>query len=263
MSQPQCIYCEKEVVGTFCHHCGQKQGVHRIEWRYLFEDLQKRFFGFDNNFLRTLRDLTVSPGTVIGSTLKGIRVKYVGPVGYFFLMVTLFALIISIFDINLWEASSQIASGISEPKNAGQEALQRQMGEGIYSNFRLFSFVMMPFFILALWLIFKNKKYNLLETSVVMFYAQGHTMLISLIAILVYHFGDVKFVYVYASPISYFYISFVCASFYQGNAVWNFVKGLIAIVLGFVFLIFLGMVVAFFYLILNPEVLEQFQQQAV
>lgn len=262
MQEQTCPYCETQTVGPFCHQCGQKQGVHRLEWKYLLQDLQKRLFGFDNNFFRTVKDLTIRPGKVVQSTIEGIRVRYIGPIGYFFLMLTLFILITSILEVDMMELSSSINKDLAGETTEQQEKIQRQFGESIFSNFRIVSFLMMPLFILGIYLIFKNKKYNFLETSVVMFYAQGHSMIFSIAAVLIYWGFDYSNAMSLSSPISFGYIAFVCASFYQGNAIWNFVKGLLGLLIGFVLIIVIAMIAGIIYVLMNPEIVQELKPAA-
>jgi len=257
MSDNTCPYCETETIGEYCHVCGQKQGVNRLKWRHLFEDLQKRLFGFDNNFFRTLKDLTIRPGKVIDSTIEGIRIRYIGPVGYFFLMVTIFVLLMSILDVDMFDLSKGIKSTVNSGNTAEQEKLQRAVGQSIFGNFRVASFLMMPFYILGVHLIFKNKKYNFLETSVLMFYAQGHSMIFSIFAMFAYWAFSYSNAMLLVSPFSFAYMAFVCANFYQGNVIWNFIKGLLGILLGIILLMIIAMIGGIIYVIINPEVAKQ------
>lgn len=256
MEDVKCRNCGYEVIGEYCHHCGQKRDVHKLAWRSLFEELQKRWFGFDNNFARTVKDLTIAPRKVISATIEGIRVRYIGPIGYYFLMVTLFVLAISFLDVDMTEMSKEIASAMSTAETPEQEALQMEINRKIYGNFRLFSFLLMPFFILATWIVFKNKKYNLLETSVVNFYGQGHPMILSILGLVGYKYFNLVDAQLYVAPISYLYFAFVCANFYKGNALWNFVKGLLSLILGFILFMLAVMIVAFLVGVINPDLFK-------
>jgi len=238
MEDIKCRNCGNEVIGSYCHNCGQKRDVHKLGWRSLFEELQKRWFGFDNNFARTVKDLTIAPKKVIGAIIDGIRVRYIGPIGYYFLLVTLFVLTISFLGIDMSEFTKDITTAFSSAETTEQQQLQMEINQKIFSNFRLFSFLLIPFFITATWLIFKNKKYNFLESSVVTFYGQGHPMILSIIALFGYKFFDWVHIQLYITPISYLYFAFVCANFYKGNKIWTFIKGLLVLVLGlFLFMI--------------------------
>ncbi len=256
MEDKSCRNCGNEVIGNYCHNCGQKRDVHKLAWRSLFEELQKRWFGFDNNFARTFKDLTVAPGKVIGATIDGIRVRYIGPIGYYFLLITLFVLTLSFLDIDLSAMTKDISAAFSSEGTPNQQQLQMELNQRIFSNFRLFSFLMIPFFITATWLIFKNKKYNFLESSVVTFYGQGHPMILSILALFGYKFFDWVHIQLYITPVSYLYFAFVCANFYKGNKLWNFIKGLLVLILGLLLFMFAVMLITFTVAFINPELFK-------
>ncbi len=253
MTNTFCANCENEVIGKYCHHCGQKRDVHKLAWRSLFDELQKRWFGFDNNFARTVRDLTIAPRKVISATISGIRVRYIGPIGYYFLMVTLFVLAMSFLDIDMTEMTRDFTSVMSNAETQAEQQLQMKINQMIFSNFRLFSFLMIPFFITATWLIFKNKKYNFLESSVVTFYGQGHPLILSVLALFGYKFFNIVHAQLYLTPISYLYFAFVCANFYQGNKIWNFIKGLLVLILGFILFMLAVMLGTIAFAFISPE----------
>jgi len=257
MDKTSCLNCGKELIGSYCHHCGQKKDVTRLSWGSLLNDLQKRLFGFDNNYFRTVRDLTIAPGKVIQSTIDGVRVRYIGPVGYYFLMITIFVLLLSFLDIDMAEYTKDIVSTFSvEDRSQSQQEMQMKINSFVFSNFRLISFLMIPFFVLGVWIIFKNKKLNFLESSVVVFYSQGHPVLLSIFGLLGYKFFNMIHAQLYIAPLSYLYFAFSCASFYKGSKIWNFFKGIIAMALGFVILMLISMLVGIIVAFISPELFK-------
>lgn len=97
-----CIIAGTSVAMDYCPNCGQKKSVtKRITILALFRDFINRIYRFDGMFPRTLRPLTIRPGEVARSYINGIRVKYVGPVGYYFLTLTFFLLVVPLLDIEL------------------------------------------------------------------------------------------------------------------------------------------------------------------
>lgn len=258
MSESNCPHCNNETIGSYCHHCGQNQQVQRLTWKYLVADLQEHLFGFNNKYLRTVKDLTIRPGMVAKSIISGVRVKYVGPVGYYFIMLSIYILLLSMLNVDLGEFTKPL---VSEADSEFERNFQKNLFSSIFGNFRITSFVMAPFFILGVWLLFKNKKYNFLETSVLYFYGQGHTMILSIMAICIYYFfNDINYMS-YLLPISILYFGFVCATFYSGNVVWNFIKSFLGLLLGYLILMILFMVGLIVYIFFNPEIIEQMKQQ--
>lgn len=253
-----CINCEQSTFGKFCSHCGQKQGVARLTWSSVFVELQKRLFGFDNNYLRTTRDLTIRPQVVIDSVIEGNRIRYVGPVGYYFVMLTVYILLMSLFNVDMSEMMGTVEQTMNSDATEGQKAMQSAINQFIMDNFRLTAFLMMPFFILGVWLVFKNKGYNFLETSVITFYGQAHPLWASIILIIVYKFTGYNASLFIMSSFTYIYLLIIITAFYKGNKLWNFIKAIIALILGFIFMFIFGILITIAIAILNPEMMKVF-----
>ena len=75
-----------------------------------------RIYGFDGMFPPTLRDITIRPCVASRKYIEGNRVAYYGPVGYFFLMVTLIYIVASLFNIDLVEFMKSASGTGLQPK---------------------------------------------------------------------------------------------------------------------------------------------------
>lgn len=122
-----CTNCGQEAIEKFCPNCGQRTNVKRITFREGWFDFWSRVYGFDGMFPRTLRDLTIRPGKAARDYINGNRVKYYGPVGYFFLMITLFLVLAGMLDIDVRVFLSQNQGMIVEqpPPGSNQEQFNR------------------------------------------------------------------------------------------------------------------------------------------
>src|SRR6187397_2984313 len=98
-----CLNCRQPVTSRYCGSCGQSNPPKRLNLKTLWFDFQSRVYGFDGMFPRTLKDLTLRPGAVTRSYISGNRVLYYGPVGYFFIMITVYLLLASLIDVDLSE----------------------------------------------------------------------------------------------------------------------------------------------------------------
>jgi hypothetical protein len=217
--------------------------VNRLTWKSIFSELQKRLFGFDNNFIRTVTDLTIHPKRVITASIEGVRVKYLGPIGYYFLLVTIYLLTVSAFNIDLSQLSSQFNESLNPEMSQEQRDISIKVNNFISENFRIISFLMIPFYVAGLKIMFRKKGYNFLETSVITFYGQAHPIWFSIIFLLVNKYTGSSVSIFLMSIVSYLYTILVATFFYQGNKVWNFIKATIGMILGFTILIvFSGLV---------------------
>jgi hypothetical protein len=237
-----CINCGTALHGNFCAECGQKAHIKRISIKLFFEDYLGRLFGMDTGFLRTVRDLTIRPGVVGNTFVKGNRVKYIGPVGYFFLINTFLILAYQMLDINIKEFIVQSSNMmVDQPDVSGKAAeMQSMMLETISDNLKLFSFLMIPFY--AMWgkVFFRKSKYNLIEHGVNSLYVQGHMALVSIIMLLVYKFSGL-FIGPYESLINFVVFIWSCLAFYEVRGVKNILKGAFLYIVVFItFSIFIG-----------------------
>ncbi len=254
-----CINCGQAVIGKYCHNCGQKYGIKRLTWRTMFEDLQRRLFGFDNNYIRTIKDLTVRPEVVVKSIIDGIRVIYIGPIGFYFLMLTIYLLMASFLDIDMKEIMQ--ASGESVTGEQEMSTRQQQFNEDIMSkiasNFRIFSFLMVPLFSLSNKLFFRRAKMNFLEHTVVVFYGLGWPFIFSIVFLFVYAITG-WFPNFWVSAIVVLYYAWICTSVYAKNKFLGFIKGILAVMMAYLLLIIIGIIGGFIYVVINPEFLETF-----
>ena len=221
-----CINCGEQLTGNFCSNCGQRRRVNRLSLKTFFEDYLSRLFGMDTNFLRTLRDLTISPGKVGKTFVEGNRVKYIGPVGYFFLISTFFILEFSFLGVDIKEFMSATSESFAaSPKLEGEEAkLQSTLMEFVSNNFKIIGFLIIPF--LAFWgkVLFRKSKLNLFEHSVNALYVEGHMIFIQMIGLLLYKWTNVLFnQYFLFINIAYFIWS--CFGFYKQKGFKTVLKG--------------------------------------
>lgn len=185
-----CINCSSEVTSIFCPTCGQRQTVKRLSVKEGWNDFWARVYGFDGMFPRTLRDLTIRPGEVSRKYIKGNRVAYYGPVGYFFLMVTLMYIVASVLNIDLVEFMKSAGDMALQPKpksGSGQERVFQATMKLASDNLKILSFIMIPIFAFCgRYIFFRKQGFNFIEQTVLPFYMQGHTYWLSIFSLCVY-----------------------------------------------------------------------------
>ncbi|MEO1053920.1 MAG: DUF3667 domain-containing protein [Bacteroidota bacterium] len=223
-----CINCGTVFTGDFCHNCGQKRQVKRLSLRAFWDDYLGRIFGFDTKFLRTIKFLTIRPGEVGRSFISGNRVKYIGPVGYYFLITTLFFIITTLLGLEVKEvlfASGQ--SYVAPPESEQQQAFVNDYFELISRNFKIFSGAIVVF--QAFWgrIFFRKAKLNFLEHAANAFYVQGHLFFLTIMSTIIYRLsGIIIQSYLIIPTIVYF--CWASLQFYQ---IQNKVKGTIKVFL--------------------------------
>lgn len=260
-----CPNCGLEQNSNFCGNCGQRMNVKRISFKEAFFDFWSRIYGFDSMFPRTLRDLTLRPGQVAARYIQRNRALYYGPVGYFFLMVTVFLLALSILNIDIKEflTQNQQAIGLdSAQPGSTQDKMNRQILDVVGSNMRLIAFLIIPFNGLAArYLFFRKSGLNFLEHTVLPFYLIGHVYWLSIVSVLIYLFTGSFMINNIISVVTLFYFGFGYLTLLDNQPKWKrFLKGVGVYIVGqllfvtaMVILIVIGLLIAYQ---INPEAVK-------
>jgi hypothetical protein len=260
-----CPNCGLEQDSNFCGNCGQRMNVKRITFKEAFFDFWSRIYGFDSMFPRTLRDLTLRPGQVAARYIQRNRALYYGPVGYFFLMVTVFLLALSIFNIDIKDflTQNQQAIGFDAARpGSTQDKMNRQILDVVGSNMRLIAFLIIPFNGLAArYLFFRKSGLNFLEHTVLPFYLIGHVYWLSILSVLLYLVTGSFMINNIISVVTLFYFGFGYLTLIDNQAKWKrFLKGVGVYIVGqllfvtiMVILIVIGLLIAYQ---INPEAVK-------
>lgn len=127
----------------------------------------------------TLKDLTLYPARVARAYIEGNRVRYYGPVGYFFLMVTVFVLLLGVLGLDYTELMRTVQESVpGQGRNLEIEELARNY---IAENLRWALFLSIPFQALAArFIFFRRMDYRYLEHAVLPIYLRGHLLWLSI-----------------------------------------------------------------------------------
>jgi hypothetical protein len=258
-----CINCGQLTTGKFCANCGQKAGVKRITFREGWEDFWARIYGFDGMFPRTLRDLTIRPGEAAREYIGGNRAKYYGPIGYFFLMITLFLLLLDLFDMSMMEFYKKIGeSSVTPQVKEGTIDAQRNtlIMSYISDNTKLFFFVIIPFqSFVSRFLLFRKSSLNYLEHSILPFYITGHALWLSIFTLIVYKISGYFINSGFSTILSMVYVGFGYANFFTYQPKWkSFLKGVLSYWVGTLAIVIFGSILLVIAMILFPSVREAF-----
>lgn len=239
--------CGTPVATAYCSSCGQPYPVKKLNLVTLWFDFQSRIYGFDGMFPRTLKDLTIRPGEVARAYINGNRVRYYGPVGYFFIVLTVYVLLASLLGVDLTEFT--MAQNPVDPSVSGQGQIEasKTINIWIIENMRLVSFLIALWTVPFLWVLFKRSGYNIVETSVLVFFTSGHAQWLTIIFMLVYAFSGYAVGIGVSLILTFVYIIFGYCSLYTFQAKWKIVlRALLATVLSYFFLIVVVTIIGFF-----------------
>lgn len=257
----RCINCNTELTGEFCHNCGQKNTIKRITLRTLIEDFTSKWLGWDNKFLKTVKGLTVSPGKVVAAYLDGIRVNYVGPLGYAFLTTTIMILLYNYLDIDIAEMLKESQKAFGQDVDTGRPEMQeyiKSMNTAMSENYRYMVMTMIPFLALSGLIFYSNdelRKTNYLEQCVIYFYLAGHTVWLSILNIAVLKFIGIKYSWI-VSPFSLIYTLYGIYDFQGKKGFKGIIKALFTYFIGFIFFMIAAMIVSVVYMVFFTDTIQ-------
>jgi len=173
----ECKNCKTELKPTsnYCYDCGGKIIEKRLTLKNLIQHLGETFFNYDNKLLRTIIDLIKTPEKVIDGYVNGIRKRYINPISFFGISLTLtgFSIfIIKKFYKNALDASQFFDASELYSNKASQDIMASSTDFSLeYSSLIYAS--MIPLFAIISWLLFSNKRYNFTEHLVSYMYSMS------------------------------------------------------------------------------------------
>jgi hypothetical protein len=91
--EKNCLNCNAEVQGKYCHRCGQENLEPKETVWHLLSHFFKDITHFDGNFFSTLKYLFTRPGFLSKEYMAGRRVSYINPVRMYIFTSAFFFLI--------------------------------------------------------------------------------------------------------------------------------------------------------------------------
>ena len=152
----------------YCPACGAKVIRNRITIKNLWTDFLERYFNLDNTFIRSLVHLTTKPEVVIEGYLQGIRRKYLNPISYMGIAITLSGLIVFLM------VKSGDAINFNMINNGVTTKYQEKLMDFILDYQALIFLLFVPMMTIAGWLCFDQKRYNFAERTIIFIYSLGH-----------------------------------------------------------------------------------------
>ncbi len=259
MEAIKCINCGEDIQHNFCSHCGQRTSVKRITLREGWNDFWARIYGFDGMFPRTLRDLTLRPGKVAKLFIEGNRARYYGPVGYFFLMITLFLLALSLMGVDFIDFTKNVSKyGLMPERGKGQEVAFEMLTQFISDNVKVIAFAIIPLQAVgARYIFFRKSNYNFIEHMVLPFYVQGHMYWTNILSVVYLKFAHSFAINIVVAFFAYAYFPFAYTTLFTDQSKWKvFLKGLGVFVVGQLLMSILVVIIGFIALKINPELYE-------
>jgi hypothetical protein len=176
MKHHHCLNCGKSVNDKFCSACGQKSDTHRLSFKhFIAHDVLHGTFHLEKGMLFTAKQALIRPGKAALDYIAGKRVSYYN-IFYFILLLMGLSVVLKYY-------YNKISLSIDPDR-----ALQMKVNEAgqtisdILSSYgKFFTFAIVPVVALNSLLIFKRKKLNYSEHSMI-----SGVLLLGLLLIIVF-----------------------------------------------------------------------------
>ncbi len=163
MTNKNCLNCEKELIGKYCSGCGQKADTQRITFKnFISHDLLHGTFHIEKGMLFTAKQALIQPGKAALDYISGKRKPYYN---VFYLILITFGLILFFrhflegLDISKGGEAIQDQPYINEASKTFDELFSKKS--------KIIIFLFVPFAAINGFILFRRKKLNLSEHSII------------------------------------------------------------------------------------------------
>lgn len=174
-----CKNCHKslEENSDYCNACGGRVIRNRLTLKNLFEHFSETYFDYDNKLLRTFVYLFKKPEEVICTYISGVRKRYVNPISYL-------AITITISGIYFFILNKYFPNALTEMSNPYGNQLQlskiKEVMDTTQEYYSILMVLLIPFYALLSRLVFVNRKeFNYTEHLVMSMYIMAQFSLVS------------------------------------------------------------------------------------
>ncbi len=158
----------------FCPGCGAKTEVHRITFKALLSDFIDRLFDLDNSVVRTFTGLFVKPEAVIDGYMTGLRKRYLNPVSYLGIALTLSGVIMFLIQ-RFFKENIDFTGGVE----SANPQFSQKWADIVFDFNALFFLMFLPILALPAYLLINKVRYNLAEYTVAFIYVLAHFSIVS------------------------------------------------------------------------------------
>lgn len=175
-----CKNCNQTYTGHYCNNCGQPADTHKINWHFLWHDIQHGLLHFDKGIPYSLKQLFTRPGDSVREFIEGKRVKHFKPLSLVVVLATLYGVLYHYFHINLINAAS-VDSKID----------YLEFNDWMATHFSWITIACIPIFTIGTYVCFRKQRYNFVEFFVLNTFKASQKLFAHLLSfpLLIYYNG--------------------------------------------------------------------------
>lgn len=201
MTNKSCLNCGKELTDKYCSGCGQKADIHRISFKnFISHDVLHGTFHIEKGMLFTAKQALIRPGKAALDYISGKRIKY-----YSVFLLILMTIGLMLFFRHFYEelVISQGRGYIKDTAHLNEAS--RKMDEIFSQKNKIIIFLFVPLAALNSFILFRRKKLNLSEHSIIAGMILLGILLLSLLGNILFYFDlMIEFSNTFANGISWF-----------------------------------------------------------
>lgn len=226
----KCLNCGTELVGNFCHNCGQPKTTPGITVRNCFDEYFYKSIYWESSFSFTVRDLFLAPGDFVHKFIQGKRKDYLKPVGFFLMTVSFFILMFHFFSEGHFSYMRTTFIGEDTSEMIDGRVSTDDFRQLLISRMNYLLFLLPPILALIHMLVFRNKEVKFGERLSFYLYILGFGALINVIflplSLLTPAMWTIRFI-----PLIAYYV-YAITQFSRENIAAGIFKSVIVLVLG-------------------------------
>lgn len=202
-----CKNCQHSFKGNFCNNCGQTAATHKINWHFLWHDIQHSLLHFDAGIPYSIKELFTRPGHSIREFIEGKRVKHFKPLSLVAVLAALYGFLWHYFHINLFLNTEDAKIDWVE------------FNEWTSTHFAWVTIATVPLFTLGTYVCFRNQGYNFVEYFILNTFKASQKLFLSIVLfpLLYYYDGTSKI----STIINYIYLFDIVLIFWTNIQFFN------------------------------------------
>lgn len=253
-----CKNCQKPLLieDKFCSDCGAQVVTQKLTVKKVIHEFSERYLSLDNKFITTFKTMFTHPEWVVNGYLDGLRMRYVNPISYLIIAVTLSS-------INVYLMRNGYFGEIDYASMSGNQKTPFDMKDymnSVYDYNSILVFSILPLLALVSKIVFFNyKQFNYAEHNLIYFYTYSQTSILTILFIPFVLIFNVEYVYytLLSIIIMFGYHFFALKRIFQLSLKKIILKTLLFIPVGFAFYMIFSIimvVVVMIYLISSGKV---------
>lgn len=215
-----CSVCQQELSSNYCPNCGRPAQLKRVNGKYIVDEI-RHVLHFDHGLLFTIKELLIDPGQSVRSYLTENRNRLVKPI----LFIILTSLLYTVFN-NYFHLEGGYIEFTDDKPSTTVLIFQWVQNHYGYAN------IIMGVFI-ALWikLFFRKAQFNFFEILILLCFLMGMGMLIFAVFGIFQGLTGINIMQ-FAGMIGLLYSSWGIGQFYGEKRIFNYIKAILAYLLG-------------------------------